>query len=711
MRVHPARGRPAATACLAVAMATSPALAQQAPPPIEMPISAAGEGISQTTAGPVRGIQALTADSATRTQTPLQQLPQSVQVVTRALIDQQRPISQSEAMQNVSGLQPLSTMMFGQLGPKLRGFQADRFVDGMPNYYDAGARDLLVNVERIEVLKGPASLFHFGGTGQIGGVINVISKMPTAQRFAEVGVTYGGYNLVSPYFDVNQPLNQAGTVLFRMTGQYQSTGASTHGFRQGGFSLNPTLVLTNNDTTTVTLQANLSHQTQLDYPGLPAVGTLDTSGFAVNRRLFAAVAGLPSTRSTNYGFTAKLDHAFGEVWSNMTTLRMSKSHFNEPTQLIIGNRPFFPPSTFGVFNGLLKENTSEIGFNSSMIARFNAGPTENRVVLGVDHNTVWDRGFLDGSLDGLVDFAAPVFPTYVTPTPGPFTTFTSIRNRYTQSGASAQVQSKAWGRLHLLAGARVANVNLRSNELTTGGAFTTDQTKVLPRVGLGFDLVPGFMVYAAYNEGLKAVPYFNGPTAPKAQGSEQAEAGVKFDTAWGLSGTIAAYQLTLSNVPVANLAVPGTQVQTGQQQSRGIEADLIWQPMRGLSFLASYAHTLATVTRDTTLPRGTALSQVPRNSGRLWANYRFGEGRLEGLSIGGGLYGASEQAVTVGGPWRTPGYVTLDAAASYPIGGVTVAVVAKNLANQRYWVPYSFLDGRVAPGAGRTVFATVSARF
>jgi iron complex outermembrane receptor protein len=120
---------------------------------------------------------------------------------------------------------------------------------------------------------------------------------------------------------------------------------------------------------------------------------------------------------------------------------------------------------------------------------------------------------------------------------------------------------------------------------------------------------------------------------------------------------------------------------------------------------------VATVTRDTTLPRGTALSQVPRNSGRLWANYRFGEGRLEGLSIGGGLYGASEQAVTVGGPWRTPGYVTLDAAASYPIGGFTVAVVAKNLANQRYWVPYSFLDGRVAPGAGRTVFATVSARF
>lgn len=88
MRVHPARGRSAATACLAVAVATSPVLAQPAPTPIDMPISAAGEGISQTTAGPVRGIQAITADSATRTQTPLQQLPQSVQVVTRALIDQ-----------------------------------------------------------------------------------------------------------------------------------------------------------------------------------------------------------------------------------------------------------------------------------------------------------------------------------------------------------------------------------------------------------------------------------------------------------------------------------------------------------------------------------------------------------------------------------------------------------------------------------------------
>ena len=186
---------------------------------------------------------------------------------------------------------------------------------------------------------------------------------------------------------------------------------------------------------------------------------------------------------------------------------------------------------------------------------------------------------------------------------------------------------------------------------------------------------------------------------------------MKFETQIGLSGTIAAYQLTLDNVPVANPAAPGTQMQTGQQQSRGIEVDVIWQPTRAWSILGSYAYAQAVVTKDSILPVNTWLAQVPRNSGRLWTNYTFQDGTAEGLSVGAGLYGASPQAVVVGGPWKSPGYVTFDARVAYPIKSWTLSLVARNLANQRYWVPYSYLDGRVAPGPGRTVFATAAVRF
>jgi iron complex outermembrane receptor protein len=441
------------------------------------------------------------------------------------------------------------------------------------------------------------------------------------------------------------------------------------------------------------------------------VGTINRSGYSVARNLFPSTAELPDSYTSIASLTAKLDHRFNDTWSNSTIVRVSQSRFNEPAQSVLSNVPLLPPSTFGTFNVLLKEDTSEVGLNSSMIAKFDAGPTRNRFLVGVDYDTVWDQGFLNGQLAGLVDFAAPGFPAYSVPPAGPFTTFTNIRNRYTQAGLAAQIQTDAWERLHVLAGARLANVNIRSNELTTGGAFTTDQTKLLPRLGIGYDLVPGLMLYGAYNQGLKAVPYFNGPVAPKAQSSEQFELGVKFETQIGLSGTIAAYQLTLDNVPVANPAAPGTQMQTGQQQSRGIEVDVIWQPTRAWSILGSYAYAEAVVTKDSILPVNTWLAQVPRNSGRLWANYTVQDGKAEGLSLGAGMYGASPQAVVVGGPWKTPGYVTFDARVAYPIKSWTLSLVARNLANQRYWVPYSYFDGRVAPGAGRTVYATAAVRF
>ncbi len=94
--------------------------------------------------------------------TPLNELPQSVVVIPRKVIDDQGSVTQSEAMQNVSGVVPLTPLSFGQLDPGSR-LRAERFVDGLPNYYDGGARDLTANVERIEVLKGPASILYQGG--------------------------------------------------------------------------------------------------------------------------------------------------------------------------------------------------------------------------------------------------------------------------------------------------------------------------------------------------------------------------------------------------------------------------------------------------------------------------------------------------------------------------------------------------------------------
>ena len=186
----------------------------------------------ETTAGSVQGYRALSSVSATKTDTPLQQIPQSIQVIPRELIQDQQSLSVTEALQNASGTAGPSTLGSGQNGTTVRAFQAERFVDGVPVYYQRGARDLLVNVERLEVLKGPAGILYAGGPAPIGGIIKVVSKLPVNAAFGETGVTVGSRGFVSPYFDLNRPLSADGSVLFRMTGQFQRDVPSVAWHRQ-----------------------------------------------------------------------------------------------------------------------------------------------------------------------------------------------------------------------------------------------------------------------------------------------------------------------------------------------------------------------------------------------------------------------------------------------------------------------------------------------
>ena len=131
--------------------------------------------------------------------------------------------------------------------------------------------------------------------------------------------------------------------------------------------------------------------------------------------------------------------------------------------------------------------------------------------------------------------------------------------------------------------------------------------------------------------------------------------------------------------------------------------------MAGLSVLASYAYTDARITEDTLLPAGNWLDRVPRHTGRLWANYTFQEGPLANLSIGAGFYTASEQAINLENDFFTPGFITFDAKVSYETERWSIGVVGKNLTNNRYFIPYPYAQGRVAPGEPLTVlgFATL----
>jgi iron complex outermembrane receptor protein len=693
-------------------------------------------GTTLTTAGPVVGYKALTAMSSTKTATPLGEIPQSIQVVPKSLIDDQRPVSIDEALRNVSGVQGTNPLLTPtQDATTIRGFGAEQWLDGLAVYLNPGDRDSLANVERIEVLKGPNAILYGGGPGApIGGAINVISKLPTSEAGGEIGFTYGSDEFLRPYIDFNQPLNSDGTLLFRITGEYVSSDSFIDVLETERYSIHPTLTFTNKTDTTLTLQARATRWEQQEYQGLPATGTV-AGDFDIRRDLFIGPSDIPKSTSEVQGVTLTADHRFNEFVTANLKARWSRSEFDEFAQTIVGadsfqaNIPFFPPDIWALANAYLGQEQEELTVNPNLTVRFATPETRNTLLFGVDYSRVDDSGILTADFVtdpfsffppfALAFLSNPAFSfpyTKPVPTPALGNIFGDTDNQYVTRGAYTQIQSTLYDRIHFLGGLRLANVEILSRDAVFGAEQTAEETKLLPRAGVIVDLLPGLSPYVSYSEGLRASPgvfYFG---TPQPEENDQIEAGVKFDAGYGLTGTLAVYEINRINSPVPLAGTPFV-VADGQERSRGFDADLLWQPNFNWQVLANYAYVDAELTAPSGgTPAGSKLVGVPEHSGRFWVNYRFDPDVLKGWSVGAGVYAASGAPVNLPSGafipvFQTESYFTVDAKVAYDTEQFSAALNVKNLTDEEYFVPYSYFGGRVAPGADRTFFGTVIYRY
>lgn len=698
---------------------TTPALAQQPDTelePIVVRASRAGE-VTSTTAGDVDGYRALTASSSTLTDTPLKEVPQSIQVLPRGVLDDQTITSVGEALKNVAGAvgQPVLQTPIDNTN-FIRGFAAEQYLDGMTTYLQSGDPNALADVERIEVLKGPSAILYGGGVGApLGGVINVVSKMPTADRFFEIGGTVGSHDYYAPYFDINQPLNNEGTALFRGTGTFVKSGSDVDIIDTNRYSFNPTLKLTNNEDTSLTIQGRLSRWEQQEYQGLPIVGTL-TGPFRLDRDLFVGNPDIPDSFSETKSVTVTLDHDFNDTWSSSTKLRYGKSSYEQRSQNFISNSPDAGGSSWDLYNIAVDEEREEFGISSHVVGEFSSGMFDNKLVLGADYSRMSERAtmYMDMMPAGTVDFLNPGgWPAYVKPTG---IAMSDGDNLYQTYGAFAQLQSTYAERLHLLAGLRLSRLEIDQNSPTYGRSDMTAKTKLLPRIGAVFDITDQFSAFASYSEGMKGNPFYfySGPAVPET--SKQYEAGVKFDLDYGLSGSAAVFQIERSNVPVTDPSDPMmlTSLAIGQQRSRGFDTELSWQPDEHWKIMANYAYVDAELTRD--IPGGASagnkLNQIPRHSGGLWVDYIFSEdGALSGWSTGAGVHAASGAPTDLANTYKTESYITADAAIRYKHEGFSANLTVKNLTDEKYYVQFQYLTGGVAAAPGRAFYLTVSQRF
>lgn len=651
------------------------------------------------------------SDSAAVSRMPvaLSEIPQSIQVLTPTLLKEQQLSTLSEALTNVSGVVPSAPSEVVLANPIIRGFEAEIFVDGLMGYGDTAVIDpaSLSGVERVEVAKGPTSVLFGGGTGApVGGLINVVTKTPKKEAFLRASVRAGSFNSFTPSIDLNLPLTDVLSV--RVPAEYHRSDDYIDAVDVERVTFNPSVSVSLGEGTGLLFRGGYNRIEQLEYVGLPAVfADVET----IDPYQYGAAPDTPDTVIENLSLHATLSHEFSSMVSASLQVRRYESKFRE-----FSATPFFAfypiiGTTAPIITGQLPVDTKEWTIDGSLTAEFYAGSIRHTLLVGATYDDTQYEGSTGFNLFpvGVFDYTiqAPLL-NYGTP---PVLTSTQI-NDYKTLAFYLQDHLSVSERFHVMAGARLSSYEMREIE---GGQGTDETwTRFDPRIGAVLDLVEGVSLYAGWSTGSRLSLFFVSATgnAPELETSESLEAGFKFNSEeTGLSGTIGGFRLTRENVPTPDPTTFITSIQSGKQESQGIEADLIWEPSEQVSFLVSAAYTDANVTADTNIPAGSKLRRVPDFSGRFAARYRFG-GALEGLGVGAGVTWASEAELTLPNRLQSGGYVLVDVQASYAWDRFSIGLTVQNLFGEDYTTPYSyFAQAVIRPGMPRAAFATFTVDF
>ncbi|MBN8501147.1 MAG: TonB-dependent receptor [Sphingomonadales bacterium] len=691
------------TSIIALASAltvTSPALAQEEQSPSGWTPEIVVTGVRD-------GYDVPATVSGTRTATPAERVPQSVQSLTRQLIQDQDLQNLAGALVNVSGVAPTSQAQTVLQPTLVRGFSVNYFIDGMPTYQlPAGVGDpaTLVQVERIEVAKGPTATLYGGGTGApLSGLVNLVSRDPSTARLSvNVGLRAGSFNTWGGDADINLPLGE--TAALRLSGMAESAGSFIDFVTSDRIAVFPSLLVKLGPDTTFVVRGRYNRLKQTEYAGVP-IELLEPAAL-IDRDVYAGARDMPRTTVENKAVTATLTHRFSDRVEASVSVNRTISSFDEWGTFPYGR---IAGTVYNFGSAYLPSESKKTFATGTLTARVGEGPVKQTFLLGADYDTTRYFGAMYfNTAWATVDYANPLPALSFGQNP-PF--FFDQNDRLKSFALFAQDQVSIGERFDLTVGLRWTSLNVRSDV----GFAATDQhfSKVTPRVGATFRLGDGVSVFAGYAEGFQGVVAggFYGIT-PKPETSQAWEGGLKFKApVKGLTGTAAVYQITRQNVLTS---IPNTffYSQAGEQRAQGVELDLIYEPVPAVSILFNYGLTDAKVTKDTTIPVGDRLRAVPKHSGRLAGRYRFLNGAAKGLELGAGLTAVSRRELTLPNTLSIGGTALVDAQVSYDLGPVMVGVSAVNLLGSKAFEPYQYFGGPyVTPVQPRSVFVTLRAGF
>lgn len=651
------------------------------------------------------------AVTATKTDTPLIQIPQSITVVTPQQIQDQGALSMQSALQYTAGVTNEGDDTRGDFNV-IRGFLAVNYLDGLKREFGFVylPRNETYSLDRIDVLLGPAAVLY--GAGSSGGLVNMESKRPQFQFGGEVGASYGSFDRKQVQFDVTGPLGD--NFAARLVGLYRDAGMLVHYMPDDRKLIQPSLTWRPNDNTNITLIGLY----QRDYTGPSAYDPLAATLYApAGRRMSPRTElgepdfdkGPKDDKSLTLLIDEQINkrlkfHSATRVEGDHTTYGQIYGVYYAGTSILdpfvpgLGDgRSYVPRSLFAYdahYRSFDSDNSLQIDLDSQWVTQ--------RILAGVDYSDFrqLSRQAFDYLTIAPIDVYNPVYTPGIQADYGPQT-----KQVLLDMGVYAQDQIRIADRVSLVLGARHDHLNSENTDQPT--AIDNATTK---RAGITVDVTKSLAPYISYSESFTPVSGLSqfGDTYKPLYGKSH-EGGVKWQPVHGAMIRLTYFDITERNHLVPDPAQPLNSIQAGSVRANGVEFQGTYTLPQDINLSVAYSHLNSRLSGQ-----DRQQDVTPKDSASLFAAKTLRLSDDLGVRFGGGVryVGSQISGDTTAYSLRitTPSYTLVDALGAVDFRSWTLQVNAVNLLNKLY---YASCDtyGSCENGDPRTYNVMVNYRF
>ena len=640
----------------------------------------------------VKGFVAGRGTTATKTNTPVLETPQSISVITPDQIVAQDALNVSQAIRYTAGVTGSVIATDTRFdAPNIRGFLAPIYLDGqlLPIGASTFARSRVevFGLQEIDILKGAAASALYGQTPP-GGLVNLVSLHPSETLTRTVFAEGNSYGNVRSGFDVSGPADPAGHFLYRLTVVGHDGGTQIQHVKDQNIYVAPAVTYRPDGATSVTILGSYQH----DHTGtpeqfLPASGTLFTNP---NGRIpINANTGEPNhdfydRDQTTIGY--EFEHNINSQWKFRQKLRYAA--IDTDTEVVFGNGFAANQTTLNRLNLSVPESATALTLDNNLIGKVSTGPLAHTLLFGVDYRYATSdlhEGF------GIAPSINPFNPVYGAAITTPTITIRTGQ-RQNQAGIYAQDQIRLGGFGLTLSGrhddvdTRTINYIANTNKPQSDDAFSG-------RAALNYVFDSGVAPYVAFSRSFlpSLGTAFGGAALAPTFGSEY-EAGIKYQpTGTNILLTAAAFDEREQNYLTPDPNHIGFNIQTGQVHIRGLEFEAKASLTERLNVVAAYTVTDAHVVGGNPTTAGKRLNPIPYDQVALFADYTLHTGALSGFGFGGGVRYVGVSFGDLANTLVIPSYTLFDATLHYDLEklnpewkGARLAVNAQNIANKNY---------------------------